>query len=773
MWLLSALVAVTFLVPDVCRASDKSATNLALGRGVTVDSENEHGGSHAVDGTNHTYWQSERKPGTHWIAVELEKPYEIDRIVLTGYSGIDSLTIQTWNGSEWVDAFSGKTQDNVLFAIKPVTTSRVRISAISEQVSIEEISIFETDRQPVFVNQSGYDLSRSKRFTAPRAEEGSSFVITRAGRSEVLYTGIVRNHIGDFTDFMPAEDIGPYVIEVKGREGTGKSVPFNIAPYWIERVSYKPAIDFMIDARCWYGDSRGYNPTDENADCPSLGVGWRDSHQFSFEIPTLLAMYFANPDAFSTRRMPVQGRYLGLREELPENTPEIIRLIYWAVDIYLRGQVDHTLLKEQLAYFVYAYPHLADYIPERVYEEARDYVFEHWGDPQIVRWRWHDIEHSADLFQTYTVIGTGKGQFPPGHSIVPNLMMYEVAKREGCSDAERFFDAAFRNTSWIIKNLDWHDPLTTKGQRQGEHITVTSLAYFLKEYPENAPAGLRDKIREWAEVAVARSNNMWDFRKYSEERWIIPTIRAEFDPRFDSATGFNEVGNVAGFPAPALAAARVLEDEHLKKALRRLAVAHVDNVFGRNPTGRHYSFDAVDDFEGVEIGWYKEYQGGAGQLQSARGVLDGSPKETTYPFDPYAGDPGHTEGWVTFNTAWNAALAYLAVDATGIDVFDGTFEQKIESAAPGSSFGVRLRAPLNFDHQAVETGQVKITTSGGDTVYIEVRETSANGQFFQGLVATQSGPVDPSDGYLQVSPGDTVTISYGYGVFKKEAVISM
>ena len=35
---------------------------------------------------------------------------------------------------------------------------------------------------------------------------------------------------------------------------------------------------------------------------------------------------------------------------------------------------------------------------------------------------------------------------------------------------------------------------------------------MLQKYPDHAPAGLKEKITEWAEVAVSRSHYLWEFR---------------------------------------------------------------------------------------------------------------------------------------------------------------------------------------------------------------------------------------------------------------------
>ena len=45
------------------------------------------------------------------------------------------------------------------------------------------------------------------------------------------------------------------------------------------------------------------------------------------------------------------------------------------------------------------------------------------------------------------------------------------------------------------------------------------------------------------------------------------------------------------------------ENEASNARLRELAGSHLDNVFGRNPMGRHLSYGAESDFPGVGQGW--------------------------------------------------------------------------------------------------------------------------------------------------------------------------
>ncbi|MBB5785640.1 glycoside hydrolase family 2 TIM barrel-domain containing protein [Jiangella mangrovi] len=614
------------------------------------------------------------------------------------------------------------------------------------------------DDQPVLVNQSGYNVDQAKRFTAPLAEDGAAFTVEDAAGA-TLFEGTVDGGVGDFTGFRPA-GTGPYTVTVTGENGTATSVPFGIGADWIERVSYRNALGFMTDVRCYYGDFAAFVHGGTDGQNCSLGVAWRDSHQMSYELPTLIDLYLANPSAFRRITDP-DAVYEGLPTQLPADTPEIVRLIHWAVEVYLDADVNHTLLKEQLAAFLAAYPYFEEWIPRSVYERARDHLFPIWGDDAKNRYAWHDYTpHTADLFQTYTQIGTGKGEFPVGHSVLPNLHMYDVALREGRSDASAYLTAARNQAAWIIANVDPADPAISKGQRQGEYHLITGLARFLATHPDQAPAGTAEFVAAWARVAADRSDNLWDFRRYSDQRWTIPSFTG------GGAEDPNETGNVAGFPAAALAAAQVLGDDPLAARLREIATAHVDNVFGRNPTGRHAAFRGATEewgFEGVELGWYSEYQGGAGRLQGARGVLDGSPKNAHYPYHPEVGNIGHSEGWVTFNTAWNEALAWRAADASSVAVVDASGSAVTEIPA-GRTAIVRLTAPLNLDPAALDTGEVRAVVGDGDPVTLTVRQDGAN-------ATTSSATLDPAA--LGAAPGDVVTVSYGYGAFAEQASVAV
>jgi len=758
------LLIMVFCCPDAVMAQ---MINLAARKPIAAEPHiADNNPSHLVDGRDETLFYAYPSAPLNRITVDLQGEYQVDRVLLRGFRGNDTMQVITVDkkGGQTV-VFKGTLPGKKLISFQPVSAHKLIVEYVPKNKTLMgELEIYAYEHQLVMVNQSGYNTNAIKRFTAPKSKEGTIFWVVKAGQEQPLYQGTIQGQVGDFTAFNPS-GTSEYQIVVNGPV-VGKSHPFFIAPYVMERVSYRPALQFMIDDRCWYGNAIAYSPTQDCADCPSLGVAWRDSHQFSFELQALINLYFSNPDAFTVERMPVEGQYKGLRQDLPANTPEVVRLIYYAVDIYLRGKVNHTLLKEQLAYFLYAYPMLCDYIPKQVYLEARDYLFGIWGDSVNSRWRWHDIEHDANLFQTYTIIGTGKGQFPPGHSIAPNLMMYEVAKREGRRDAEKYWNAAFKQAEWIIRHIDWKDPAVTKGQRMNEYVTLQNLGYFLKQYPDKCPKGLANKIVDWARTIVPRGHNLWDFRMYNDSKWVIPDIKPASDPAFNPQGSFNEPGNIAGFPVPALIAKDVVNDPNLRHQLEILAVGQIDNVFGRNPAGRHYSYDALTDFVGADVPWFQELEGGAGMLQTVRGVLDGSPKEDMYPYHPYGGDPGHTEGWVTFNTAWIEGIAYRNYDLTKVQLFDREFKQSLSQVSRSQQVGLRLTAPLNLDPSVRENAKIIVTRNGNEPLgTLELKEDGVDGLCFESVISMNRFP--------NLKKGDVVTFAYGLGWFTRSVKIKV
>jgi hypothetical protein len=729
--------------------------------------------SKAIDGTvsDDSRWVSEKGDGNEWIELKLPAPTKLIGLHLhSGYQGGNPLrdfVVQYWKAGKWVDIPSANVTGNKSAALTlrfddtvDVTTDRLRIeisgtadgvARVSEIVvwpaaagSVPPISKDESTPTLVFLNQAGFNSGKPKRFTAPTLKDGIEFQILPAAGGAPVFTGRIEGNVGDLTAFEPKNG-GEYVVVAGGLT----SVPFRVEPWLIERITYQGAVDFMVDSRHYVGNDR--------RKCVG-SYGWRDDHHFGWQLHTLVPQWLSNPAAYE--RMPRQVTYeaptdpalWGKLEPPLENAPDIVKLIHWGADVIVTQNTTHELMKSQLAYFLYAWPWLKDYLPAQNYEVVRDFAFEQWANPVADHKYPYDESAEHDLLAVKTKIGNTKGAYPPGFSIQPNLLMYEVANREKRPDAQKYLDAAVAQADWIVQNLDWNDPQTTKGQRMSEFITMTGLAHLLRDYPDRAPAGLAKKINEWADVVIRRSDNLWDFRKLGDapDQWT---------PMGDKPTMWNEPGNVVGLPAAILAAKPFITDPKKQARLNEIAWAHFDSLFGRNPTGRHFSYDAPREIAGVEHGWYNFHVGGIGRLEHARFVIDGSPKNQHFPFHPEVGNVGWTEGWIQHNTPFNLSLAYLAQADT-----------KIELKREGDDLVVRLTGPLNFEPEKAETATVTLKTKGGDEKTIVVTEESPNAGVLTGRIR-----ISPTGGdkALKAAAGSTVEASYGFGYLANTATLQL
>ncbi|MEO5715122.1 MAG: hypothetical protein ABIT37_16710 [Luteolibacter sp.] len=537
------------------------------------------------------------------------------------------------------------------------------------------------------VNQIGYATLQSKRFTAPLSPNGTPFMVRRENDPQPLYRGEIRGNIGDFSTFQPAASSAHYVVEIRGGELTpGTSDPFLIRPdIWREQY-WQPAVDFFIDSR----SVTGTHPSAFGG-CP-----WRDGNYYDAVIPSLVMLYLADPDRIAA--MPRQidweadkKRVLGpafhYDAENPESAgvmeavskyyteldapspdaPDVVKLIHWGAGFYLMKPVTrdpmgdpeppqiHSQTVEQIAYVVWAWPVLKRWLPQSFYDRCRDFCFANWQNSLVIDKWWDPAGYDAPPTGPNPMAGRlhpYKGRHAPGHSIVPNLLMHEIAKRENRNDAATYLDAAVAQAEFIVRTLDWNDPRSTKGHRMSEHRTIPNLVWLLQKYPDRAPAGLKAKITEWAEVAVKRSENMWDFRRYDDgEHWTIPKL--------------SDVGNWVSFPAIAMSASWVIDDPSLKSRLQELAVSHADFVFGRNPRLAAAPQDPKMGFPEIERGWPVGHQlNVCARLEKCRGSISSGPGSEMFPFNP-EGAFRHAEGWVNYGAGWCVSLAYQQFDAAG------------------------------------------------------------------------------------------------------------
>lgn len=726
----------------------------------------------AVDGiiNDDSRWVAKGGGTPMWIELKLDGPHKIAGLHLySGYKNGDPIrqfVVQFWGDETWQDVPSAVFEKNKETALAipfdatvTVNTDRLRLLIKDgDSARVKEIMVWpgENGAIPplasgkgggkaevievvplVYLNQSGFNAGKPKRFTAPTLADGTAFKVRAAQGGPALFEGKLKGNIGDFSAFEPKDD-KEYVVEAGGVV----SVPFRVGMWWLERVTYQNAVNFMIDSRHYVGNYRK----------PCRGsFGWRDDHHFAWELNTLVPQYISNPSAYERMpkqiiyEEPVTGKLWGALEPYSKDAPDIVKLIHWGADVIVSQNCRHELLKAQLPYFLYAWPVLKKWMPEQNYNVVRDYAFTHWAEAACDRKYPYDESPEQNLLVIKTKLGSTKGCLPPGFSIEPNLLIYEVAKREGRADAETYLQAACKQAEWMIANLGWNDPMVTKGQRMSEFITMTGLAHLQRQYPQHAPAELVRKINEWAAVIIRRSENVWDFRKLDDkDGWT---------PMGTSYLKWNEPGNVVGLPAALLAAQPFVTDPAVKNRFDELIWSHFDGFFGRNPCGRHFSYAAPREIEGVEHGWYSRFQGGIGQLKDARFVIDGSPKNPLYPYHPEKGNFGWTEGWIQFNTPFNLSLAYLA-----------HAESKVTMTRQNDELIIRLEAPLNFDYGKVETGTVELVGEGGDRETVTVTEESVSSRSFSGRMKVVSGktPVH-GNGVLEEASGAGIEASYGFG----------
>jgi hypothetical protein len=538
--------------------------------------------------------------------------------------------------------------------------------------------------QPVAVNQVGYESTRPKRFTAPKAADGTTFLVRSADGGEALTRGEIRGGIGDFSSFEPKDSSGRLVIEIEG-ESKATSDPFLVRSNLYQEQFWQAAVDFLIDSRSAVGSH------------PSAfgGCPWRDGTYYDAILPSLVMFYLADRKAVEAMPRQIDWAADKSRVTAPDfafidkdpggkgfmktvktyyeleppaaDAPDVVKLIHWGAGIYLANPKTqdimgdpgklriHQQTVEQMAYVIWAWPALKKWLPQSFYDQVRDFVFANWSSSlEISRW-WDPKTYLTPEALTEKNPMAGlmhpfKGRHAPGHSIVPNLLMHEVAKREGRADTAIYLDAAVKQAEFCVKNLDWNDPRTTKGHRMSEHRTIPNLVWLLQKYPNQAPAGLKEKIDEWVDVALSRSDNMWDYRRYDmQDHWSIPKV--------------NDVGSLLSFPAIAAAASWETEDPAKKARLEQISIAAIDHVFGRNPRLAAAPAKPEMGFPEIERGWPKHHEENkCARLETCRGSISSAPGTEMFPFKP-EGAYRHAEGWVNYGAAWCMSLAYLRFDA--------------------------------------------------------------------------------------------------------------
>ena len=556
---------------------------------------------------------------------------------------------------------------------------------------------FPADCHLVALNQAGCERNGPKRFTAPRSPDGTPFRVRAADGGPARFEGRIAGGIGDFSAFIPADDEGEFVVEIPAMDElrAGRSYPISIREHFWQDFFWQPAVDFLIDVRSVVGTH------------PSAygGCAWRDGTYYDFNLASVVLLHLADPARLAAmphqidwaadraRVLDPNCKYIPERSAGPEileavrryyreipppanNATDVEKLIHWGAgfiavqpeSIDRSGSEDekyriHLQTLEQIAYTLWAWPSLEQSLPMELHDRLVALVFGHWAESGgfgISPW-WDPATYHPDpsLAAAGAVPSIScwlhpyKGRHAPGHSIAPNVLLHEIALRLGRKDAPAYLDAAVSHAKWIIDHLDWNDPRTTKGHRFAEPRTLTGLAWLLKRHPQRAPKGLLKKIESWAEIAISRSDNLWDYRRYDLERhWSIPVL--------------NDLGNLIAFPAAALAAAGVLGSSPAAARLRVLATAQADHALGRNPQLAASPSRPDFGFTGLKRGWHASFPHDVcARLELCRGNFSSAPGTEMYPFNP-SGPDRHLEGWNAYGAAWCTSLAYFHWDRLGV-----------------------------------------------------------------------------------------------------------
>ena len=410
-------------------------------KAITVAASSElpnYPAANVADGiaTDASRWVSLPSKEPIWIELTLPSAQLLTGLhVISGYMGENALrdfVVQFWRDGNWVnvpsaDVTGNKATEIVLAfdATIPVKTDRIRLwitgsndnTARVSEIRVWPASVGNVPPLPIkldllspvsiFLNQSGFNSGAPKRFTAPAAADGAAFTIRPAAGGEPVFKGTIQGNIGDFTAFEPASGIEYVVTTADGKT----SVPFRVGPWWLERVTTQLAVDFMIDSRHYVGNER--------RSCGG-SYGWRDDHHFGWELHTLVPQWLSNPSAYArlprqiTYEAPKNPKLWGKLQPPSADAPDLVKLIHWGADIIVTQNLTHELLKSQIAYFLYAWPALKDYLPAQNYEVVRDFAFANWATPTADRKYPYDESHGTQSARPQNQGRNHQGCLPAG-----------------------------------------------------------------------------------------------------------------------------------------------------------------------------------------------------------------------------------------------------------------------------------------------------------------------------------------------------------------------
>ncbi len=602
------------------------------------------------------------------------------------------------------------------------------------------LALVSTSFSDVLVNQCGYDIEESKRFTVPGATETTEFKIRRSSDDQVVYTGSFSNGKGDFSDFKP-ESAEEYYIEVSDY---GQSYPFYVTPYFFHTTTARRSYQFFMDARLGV---EGYTTTKDGG--PS-----RDAGAYNRETLFEALLYASNPSLFDQWDHEPNPDH----SEFNENgIPDLIDILLWHADFCYKfrespppGQSkwDYEHAVEQLVAACAAYHwFLKDkgWMDEETYRKYLDWVLLKWSEYK---------------FDVPDVSFDGMWRKPPGYRIMPNVLMREIADYESDMNGAPYIDNAKIMLEELLDNINNVDD--TVCVYCNMDIPFMSILYTYLAFPDHMPDNTLTRIGEYAARESSLADNMWDWRKRGEGTWVVRS----------------HTGDIAAYPTCLTTADKILGNSNL----RPLSFSNIDMICGRNSCGLHFSHRATEsgaDLLGADTDWPCTY-GGSGQLKNTRGCMNGAPWNDAFPYSPEV-CPDYNgwrkcEGWAVYQRGLLSTLGVLLLDRQSVWISSDGDTSSTEPAMPGQDLHITLRAALNDDFTAIDSGQVTIvgTWDGAwDSETVTVVETGPNTALFQGVIPTAFSEISVAqNGVLEVSENEMINCSYGYSIYRIEDEIA-
>jgi hypothetical protein len=323
--------------------------------------------------------------------------------------------------------------------------------------------------QPVALNQVGFETAKPKRFTAPKAADGTKFSVRAADGGEALFTGEVRGGIGRFQR-IPAGGLAHTFCRRVGHRSQGHqrsvSDPLNLykeqfwQPRWIfSLIRVRPSERTRVLTEV----ARGAMARITTPFIPALTLFYLADPKRVEAMPRQIdweadKKRVTSPDfAFNDKDPGAKGFMNSVRayyelEPPAADAPDVVKLIHWGAGFYLvnpkpriprkirtngrstrrpssnwptssgRGRRSNNGCRSRSTT---KRATLFSRTGARRLKSARGGIPRPTSPPKIspkaIRW-------AACCIPT-------KDGTRPGHSIVPNLLMHEVAKREGRDDA--------------------------------------------------------------------------------------------------------------------------------------------------------------------------------------------------------------------------------------------------------------------------------------------------------------------------------------------------